>query len=135
MIGQDIVDAQAGCRRLLAPAAAGVLDAVAVLVFVAIGRTAHADGVTLAGIASTSWPFLAGAATGWSVARTWRRPGSLAPGGIIVWLSCVLVGMTLRVVAGQGTAAPFVGVALGFLGLEMLGWRLLVPWRRTARRG
>jgi hypothetical protein len=106
MIGKDIVDARAGCRHLLESAAAGVLDAAAVLVFVAIGRTAHADGVTLAGIAGTSWPILAGAATGRSVARTWRQPGSLAPGGIVVSLSCVVVGIMLRVVAGQGTAHP-----------------------------
>jgi hypothetical protein len=39
--------------------------------------------------------------------------------------------MVLRVVAGQGTAAAFIAVALGFLGLELLGWRLLA---RTARR-
>jgi ABC-type Na+ efflux pump permease subunit len=33
--------------------------------------------------------------------------------------------MTLRVVSGQGTAFAFVLVALGFLGLAMLGWRLV----------
>jgi hypothetical protein len=40
-------------------------------------------------------------------------------------------GMVLRVVAGQGTAAAFIGVTLAFLGLFMLGWRLL--WRLVAR--
>jgi hypothetical protein len=59
LIGKGIVDARTGCQRLLEPAAAGVPDAAAVLVFVATGWTAHADGVTLAGIASTSWPILA----------------------------------------------------------------------------
>jgi hypothetical protein len=33
--------------------------------------------------------------------------------------------MVLRVVAGQGTAAAFIVVALAFLGLFLLGWRLL----------
>jgi hypothetical protein len=33
--------------------------------------------------------------------------------------------MVLRVVAGQGTAVAFVGVALAFLGLFLLGWRLV----------
>jgi len=32
--------------------------------------------------------------------------------------------MVLRVVSGQGTAAAFIVVALAFLGLFMLGWRL-----------
>jgi hypothetical protein len=33
--------------------------------------------------------------------------------------------MILRVVAGQGTAAAFIVVALAFLGLFLLGWRVL----------
>ena len=104
---------------------------VAVLVFVAIGRASHHHGETVAGTASTAWPFLAGLAAGWIVTRAWDRPLPLAPTGLIVWISCVAMGMVLRVVAGQGTAAAFIAVALGFLGLELLGWRLLA---RTARR-
>ena len=44
----------------------------------------------------------------------------------MVWLSTVAVGMILRVVAGQGTAAAFIAVALAFVGLFLLGWRLAV---------
>ncbi len=102
------------------------LDIVCVLVFVAIGRSAHTVGVTASGIASTSWPFLAGAALGWAAVRGWRKPFEVVPTGVVVWLSCVVVGMVLRVVAGQGTAAAFVAVALAFLGMELLGWRLSV---------
>jgi hypothetical protein len=36
------------------------------------------------------------------------------------------------VVSGQGTAAAFIVVALAFLGLFLLGWRLLAG--RLARR-
>ena len=32
--------------------------------------------------------------------------------------------MVLRVIAGQGTAFAFILVALAFLGLFLLGWRL-----------
>ena len=96
------------------------------LVFVTIGRSNHHHGVTWPGMASTSWPFLVGAAVGWVGSRAWRRPMDLAPTGVAVWLSCVVVGMVLRVVSGQGTAAAFVAVALAFLGLELLGWRALV---------
>jgi peptidoglycan/LPS O-acetylase OafA/YrhL len=113
-------------------AVSGGLDAVWILVFVAIGRTAHTDGVTLAGMASTSWPFLAGAAAGWVVGRGWRRPVEIVPTGVVVWVSCVGVGMALRVVSGQGTAPAFVAVALGFLGMGLLGWRALA--RLGARR-
>ena len=42
------------------------------------------------------------------------------------WLGTVALGMLFRVVSGQGTAPAFIGVALAFLGLFLLGWRLLV---------
>ena len=41
------------------------------------------------------------------------------------WLGAVVLGMVFRVVSGQGTAPAFIGVALAFLGLFLLGWRLL----------
>jgi hypothetical protein len=44
------------------------------------------------------------------------------------WLGTVVAGMTLRVAAGQGTAVAFIGVALAFLGLSLLGWRLLARY-------
>jgi hypothetical protein len=102
-----------------------VLDCCCVLVFVVIGRASHTQGESLAGVASTAWPFLAGLAGGWLAARTWRRPFVLWPGGVGAWLGTVALGMVLRVVAGQGTAFAFVVVALAFLGLFLLGWRLL----------
>lgn len=102
-----------------------VVDVCCVLAFVAIGRGSHAKGESLAGIASTSWPFLCGLAAGWAASRAWRRPLALRPGGIAVWLCTVALGMVLRVVSGQGTAVAFIFVALAFLGLFLLGWRLI----------
>jgi hypothetical protein len=40
--------------------------------------------------------------------------------------------MALRVLAGQGTAFAFILVALAFLGLFQLGWRL--GWRWASSR-
>jgi hypothetical protein len=102
-----------------------VLDVLCVLVFVVIGRASHADGESLGGIASTAWPFLGGLGAGWAAARAWRRPLGLVPAGLGAWLGTVAVGMVLRVVAGQGTAAAFIVVALAFLGLFLLGWRVV----------
>ena len=102
-----------------------VLDVCCVLVFVVIGRASHTKGESLAGIASTSWPFLCGLAAGWVASRAWRRPLALRPAGLAVWLCTVTLGMILRVVSGQGTAVAFIIVALVFLGLFLLGWRLL----------
>ena len=106
-----------------------VLDCCCVLLFVVIGRASHTKGESLAGIASTAWPFLAGLAAGWLVTaglagRPWR-PYLPWPGGVGAWLGTVALGMVLRVVAGQGTAFAFVAVALVFLGLFLLGWRAL----------
>ena len=108
-----------------------VLDIACVLIFVIIGRASHVKGESLGGIASTSWPFLAGLGLGWLASRAWRRPLAIVPAGLVVWLSTVAIGMVLRVVSGQGTAAGFIAVALAFLALFILGWRLLA---RLARR-
>jgi peptidoglycan/LPS O-acetylase OafA/YrhL len=102
-----------------------VADLCCVGVFVVIGRASHAEGETVAGVAHTLWPFLAGLAAGWVVTRAWRRPRAILPTGTGVWLSTVAVGMVFRVVSGQGIAVAFVFVALAFLGLFMLGWRIL----------
>ncbi len=102
-----------------------LVDCCCVLVFVIIGRASHARGETLGGIASTAWPFLAGLAGGWLAARAWVSPFRLWPAGVGAWLGAVVLGMALRVVSGQGTAVAFAGVALAFLGLFLLGWRVL----------
>ena len=102
-----------------------LLDVCSVLVFVVIGRANHTEGETLTGIVSTGWPFLCGLAAGWVFSRAWRHPLALRPAGLAVWLFTAALGMVLRLVSGQGTAAAFVVVALAFLGLFLLGWRLL----------
>lgn len=106
-----------------------IADVAVVVVFVVIGRASHhaSGGLTglsgLAGIASTAWPFLTGLAAGELAVRSWRRPVALVPTGVVVWLSTVAISMTLRVITGPGTAVAFIAVALGFLGLFLLGWR------------
>jgi hypothetical protein len=112
-------------------AAAAALDCAGVLAFVIIGRHTHHDGDSLAGIWHTAWPFLCGLAVGVAVVRSWRRPLAILPAGVGAWLGAALAGMLIRVLAGQGTAAAFIVVALGFLGLFLLGWRLC--WRLGRR--
>ena len=110
-----------------------ILDCCCVLAFVIIGRASHVQGESLPGIASTAWPFLAGLGVGWLAARAWRQPFRLWPAGVSAWLGTVILGMVFRVVSGQGTAPAFIAVALAFLGLFMLGWRLLgrLSWLRS----
>jgi hypothetical protein len=100
-------------------------DVFCVLVFVVIGRASHHDGESLAGVASTAWPFLAGLAIGELATRAWRSPFTLVPTGIGVWLATVAGGQLLRVISGQGTEFAFVLVSAAFLGLFLLGWRVV----------
>ena len=112
---------------------AGVLDVCCVLVFVAIGRASHEEAASLAGFATTAWPFLVGGGAGWVAGRVWRRPESLVPAGVAVWGAAVVVGMVLRALSGQGTAVAFVIVAFVFLGAVLLGWRGGVALARSRR--
>lgn len=108
------------------PAAASVaIDICGVLAFVVIGRHAHHDGETLAGIWHTAWPFLVGLMAGLLATRAWRRPTAIEPAGLGAWLGAAALGMLIRVLAGQGTAAAFIGVTFAVLAVFLLGWRLL----------
>lgn len=113
--------------RLLLPLG---LDALIVLVFAAAGRASHDEGSPVLGVLQTAWPFLAGVAVGWVVTfLVARRPPVNLRTGWPVWVSAVAVGMVLRHLTGRGTAPAFIVVATLFLGLFLLGWRLLVGLR------
>lgn len=107
---------------------------LAVLIFCALGRRSHAEGITLSGLATTAWPFLTGTAVGWLLSRGWRRPTALLPTGVTVWISTVLVGMLLREATSAGVARSFVLVASTVTAVFLLGWRAvaeLVARRRS----
>jgi hypothetical protein len=108
------------------PATALLADVVCVVVFCTIGRRSHAEGITIAGVAETAWPFLAGTAVGWLAARAWRQPAALAPTGLTIWLSTVVIGMLLRKATSAGTAVSFVVVASLVTAILLLGWRAAV---------
>lgn len=111
-----------------------MIDCVTVLVFVAIGRSVHDHGVNARGLLSTAWPFAVGLVVAWVLVLARRRSGTLALDGLAICVVTVFVGMVLRVLSGQGTAFAFVLVALGFLGLFMVGSRWAAgPVRRLRR--
>lgn len=115
-----------------------VLDAVLVVVFAAVGRATHHDGVLGpggSGLATTAWPFLAALALGWLVSLGWRRPTAPLRVGVPIWLVTVAGGMLLRALSGQATAVPFIVVATLTLLVLLVGWRLLaaMPWTRKRR--
>ncbi|OBA75410.1 hypothetical protein A5641_25650 [Mycobacterium sp. 1554424.7] len=112
-----------------------LVDVVAVLVFCALGRRSHAEGLTVGGVATTAWPFLTGTVVGWLLSRGWRRPTAVAPTGVIVWGSTVVVGMLLRKVSAAGVAASFVVVAATVTAVLLLGWRAAAGLALRRRTG
>ena len=102
------------------------IDVACVLVFCAVGRRSHDEGINVAGIATTAWPFLSGTALGWLASQAWRRPTAVIPTGVVVWLCTVAVGMLLRKATSAGVAASFVAVASTVTALLLLGWRAAV---------
>ena len=112
---------------------AAAVDVLALVLFVVIGRASHHHGETVEGVASTAWPFAVGLGAGWALvtaAARFRGGGAVSPpslpGGGAVCVVTVAIGMTLRVVAGQGTAPAFIAVATGFLGAVMVAGRIVV---------
>ena len=120
--------------RLQRPAWLAV-DVVAVLVFCAVGRRSHDEGLDVTGIAVTAWPFLTGTVVGWLVSRGWRRPTAVAPTGVVVWLSTVVIGVLLRKATSAGVAASFVVVATTVTALLLLGWRVAAGLTLRRRTG
>jgi hypothetical protein len=110
-------------RRVRRAVIALFADVVCLIVFCAIGRRSHAEGLTVAGIARTAWPFLAGAGVGWLLIGGWRRPFTVIPTGVVVWVCTVVVGMTLRKVTSAGVSSSFVVVASVSTAVLLLGWR------------
>jgi peptidoglycan/LPS O-acetylase OafA/YrhL len=110
-------------RRARTAAGALAVDVAGVLIFIALGRRNHDEGVSLAGVAETAWPFVTGTLVGWLVSRGWRRPTALAPTGVVVWVCTVAVGMALRKATSAGIAVSFIVVATLVTALLLLGWR------------
>jgi hypothetical protein len=110
-------------RRVRRALTALFADAVCVIVFCTIGRRSHAEGLTVAGIAQTAWPFLAGTGVGWLLIGGWRRPFTVIPVGVVVWVCTVVVGMVLRKETSAGVSTSFVVVASVSTAMLLLGWR------------
>lgn len=116
-------------------AIAATLDAVSVLVFVAVGRRNHNEGTEIGGVMEVAAPFLIALVIGWLVSRAWRQPMNLRTGAII-WVSTIVFGMLLRNLAfDRGIATSFIIITTLFLGAVLLGWRAVFrTFRRSATR-
>ncbi len=109
------------------------LDPLFVVLFVAIGRDSHDEPSTWSGLVETAAPFLIALAVGWAIARIWLRPEAIITGAIVAATTLVLGMVLRRLVFEEGTAFGFLVVATIFLGVTIVGWRLIaVRFRGSA---
>ena len=102
-----------------------VVDVVAVVVFVAIGRRNHNEGTALSGVIGVAAPFLIALGISWIGLRTWREPFNRAS-LVATWIITVVIGLLLRrLVFDRGIATPFIIVATITLGVLLGLGRLL----------
>lgn len=115
--------------RGLAPA----LDVVGLVAFVVIGHGQHRIHAGLGELVETLWPFLVGWFAGALAFRLYADPLSWRR-AVPTWLVGVALAIWLRVAVTHHAFLPvFAAVATAFIGLALLGWRLLaIGWR--ARR-
>jgi hypothetical protein len=118
-------------RRWVAPA----LDLLAIVVFIAVGRDRHEVSWNLEWFFTVWWPLTVGWAVGALATRLYQRGEQtwLRLAGTIV--IAVLLGGLLRTTTGRVAYSVFTVVALAFLSLVTVGWRLiaLAITRRRAR--
>ena len=113
---------------------AAVIDLVAIVAFVVIGRKNHDGGSALSGLFMVAAPFLMALALGWVAARAWKSPMAVGT-GVVIWLVTIVGGLVLRKVAFEGgTALPFIIVASLFNLATLVGWRVIAEWRQSHQR-
>jgi hypothetical protein len=109
-----------------------VVDVVAVVVFVAIGRRNHDGSTSFLNILGVAAPFLIALGASWIGLRTWREPFNRAS-FVATWVITVIVGLLLRrVVFDRGIATSFIIVATITLGF-LLGLGRLLSQKLTAK--
>lgn len=114
-----------------------IVDVVAVIIFAAIGRSAHSRAPGIDGLIQTAWPFVVALLVGWTLWLLLRRGSALSLGvGVWMWLVTMIGGMTIWGV--RDAKIPhftFIAVACLATLILLLGWRLIAGAllrRRTA---
>jgi hypothetical protein len=111
---------------------AAIVDVIAVVVFVVIGRRNHDEGTTFLNILGVTAPFLIALGASWFALRTWREPFNRAS-FVATWVITVVAGLFLRnIVFDRGIATSFIIVATITLGV-LIGLGRLLTRRLTAK--
>jgi hypothetical protein len=109
-------------RRPRIPVLALAADAVAVLVFAAIGRASHEESGSVVGLLGTAAPFLVGTVAAWATPWVRAHPVGFRAGGLVLAGTAVL-GLLLRAAFTGRLPVSFAIVATVSLAVFLLGWR------------
>lgn len=101
---------------------AGAADAVAVLVFAAVGRLSHAEADDILGLIGTAAPFGVGLVAAWATPVVRRDPSAWRAGAVTV-LGTAGIGLLLRAGFLGRLPLSFAVVATVSLAVLLLGWR------------
>jgi Protein of unknown function (DUF3054) len=113
---------------------AAAADAVAVVVFAAVGRLSHGEADDLLGLLGTVAPFGVGLVAAWTTPVVRRDPASWRAGAVAV-VCTVGIGLVLRAGFTGRLPLSFAVVATISLAVLLLGWRgLAAVVSRTAHR-
>jgi hypothetical protein len=104
------------------PALALAADAVAVIVFAAVGRVSHAESESLLGLAGTVAPFLVGLVSAWATPVVRARPAGLRA-GLVVLAGTAVIGLLVRAAFTGRLPLSFAIVTVVVLAVLLLGWR------------
>jgi Protein of unknown function (DUF3054) len=113
---------------------AGAADAVAVVVFAAVGRLSHGESDDLLGLVATAAPFGVGLVAAWATPVVRHDPVALRAGAVVVGCTAV-IGLLLRAGFTGRLPLSFALVATISLAVLLLGWRGLAALvSRSAHR-
>jgi Protein of unknown function (DUF3054) len=101
---------------------AATADAVAVMVFAAVGRLSHGDADDLLGLLGTALPFGIGLVAAWATPVVRRDPAALRAGAVAV-VCAAGIGLLLRFGFVGRLPLSFAVVATVSLAVLLLGWR------------
>jgi hypothetical protein len=101
---------------------AAAADAVAVVVFAAVGRLSHGEPDELLGLVGTAAPFGVGLVAAWVTPVVRRDPAAWQAGAVVV--ACVAaIGLLLRAGFTGRLPLSFAVVTVVSLAVLLLGWR------------
>lgn len=117
------------------------VDIAFIFLFAVIGRRNHGEDGGLLAVADTAWPFLVGMTIGWVAALLAvrrapppvRRISLRIVEGVAIWFCTVSIGMVLRDFTHAGTPLAFIMVATVFMGVALVGWRVVAGFVESPR--